>query len=90
MELHLPGHDPHRRPPGALTIDCGNCVVRGAACGDCVVTHLLGGPPELDGDEVGALDTLAGLGMVPPLRLVTAVPVQDTVEVDDSWVAGPT
>ncbi len=76
MELHPPGHHPLRRPPEGLLIDCDTCVVRGDACGDCVVTHLLGGPPEplqLDRDELGALDALAGVGMVPPLRLVTAV-----------------
>ncbi len=76
MEPHPHGHDRHRRSSQGLLVDCDCCVVRGDACGDCVVTHLLGGPPaplELDGDEVGALDALAGLGMVPPLRLVTAV-----------------
>lgn len=89
MELHLPGHDPHRHPPRGLLIDCDTCVVRGAACGDCVVTHLLGGPPEpleLDEDEIGALDALADLGMVPPLRLVTAVPTQDPQIVDAQTV----
>ena len=92
MELDPHGHDRHRHPPGGLLIDCDTCVVRGDACGDCVVTHLLGGPPEpleLDDDEVGALDALAGVGMLPPLRLVTAVPTQETDEVDDSPGAGP-
>ena len=59
-----------------LVIDCDCCVARGLACGDCVVSVLLGGPPdglELDSDEVGALDALAGSGLVPPLRLVTAI-----------------
>ncbi|CAN5381594.1 MAG: hypothetical protein H0V13_10285 [Nocardioidaceae bacterium] len=86
MELHLHGHDPRRRPPGGLLIDCDSCVVRGDACGDCVVTHLLGGPPEpleLDRDELGALDALAGVGMVPPLRLVTAVSSHEADEGDD-------
>lgn len=74
---------------GPLVIDCSRCIVRGPACPDCVVTFLLGGPPEpvettvhaagaadpveLSADEVSALDALAGSGMVPPLRLVTAV-----------------
>ncbi len=87
MELHLHGHDPLRRPPGGLLIDCDSCVVRGDACGDCVVTHLLGSPPEpleLDRDEVGALDALADVGMVPPLRLVTAVASTAVDEADDS------
>ena len=51
--------------------------MRGArpACGDCVVTFLLG-PPDwlgvdgLPGEEVAALAVLADSGLVPPLRLV--------------------
>jgi hypothetical protein len=41
-------------------IDCDTCVVRGLACGDCVVTVLLGPPPELtfDDDACRALDVL--------------------------------
>jgi len=73
---------------GPLLIDCDSCLVRGPACSDCVVTFLLGGPPdpvelhrphsgagsvELSAVERGALDALADSGMVPPLRLVTAV-----------------
>jgi hypothetical protein len=53
-------------------IDCDSCEVRGRACGDCVITVLLGAPPEgvhLDVAEVSALDVLAGSGLVPPLRL---------------------
>ena len=56
-------------------IDCDTCLVRGLACHDCVVTVLLGPPPELadlmiDDDERRALDILASSGLVPPLRLV--------------------
>jgi hypothetical protein len=56
-------------------IDCDTCVVRGLACHDCVVTVLLGPPPELtfDDDEQRALDVLAQGGLVPPLRLVQPV-----------------
>jgi hypothetical protein len=59
-------------------IDCDSCVVRGLACHDCVVTVLLGPPPELepltiDDDEQRALDVLADSGLVPPLRLVRPV-----------------
>lgn len=63
--------------PGMTTrIDCGTCVVRGLACHDCVVTVLLGPPPELtiDDDELRALEALAEGGLVPPLRLVEPVP----------------
>jgi hypothetical protein len=59
--------------PGMMTrIDCDTCVVRGLACHDCVVTVLLGPPPELtiDDEERRALDALAAGGLVPPLRLV--------------------
>jgi hypothetical protein len=56
-------------------IDCDTCVVRGLDCHDCVVTVLLGPPPELtiDDDELAALDALASGGLVPPLRLVEPV-----------------
>lgn len=59
----------------SLTIDCDSCAVRGPACHDCVVSVLLGAPPELafDAEERRALDVLAGSGLVPPLRLVSQV-----------------
>ena len=59
----------------SVHIDCDTCLVRGPACGDCVVTVLLGPPPELsfDDDEQRALEALAGSGLVPPLRMVTPV-----------------
>ncbi len=62
----------------SVHVDCDTCVVRGLACGDCVVTVLLGPPPELrfDDDEAAALAVLAGSGLVPPLRLVRPVPEQ--------------
>jgi hypothetical protein len=57
----------------SVRIDCDSCLVRGLACHDCVVTVLLGPPPELgfDDDERRALDVLADSGLVPPLRMVT-------------------
>ncbi len=56
-------------------IDCDTCLVRGLACHDCVVTVLLGPPPELtiDDEELRALDVLAEEGLVPRLRLVRPV-----------------
>jgi hypothetical protein len=57
-----------------MVIDCDGCGVRGLACGDCVVTVLLGAPPEgvqLDDTERRAIAALAEGGLVPPLRLVT-------------------
>lgn len=57
----------------SVRIDCDTCLVRGLACQDCVVTVLLGPPPELslDAEERLALAVLADSGLVPPLRLVT-------------------
>jgi hypothetical protein len=58
-----------------MIVDCDRCEVRGDACGDCVITVLLGAPPggiRLDDTERRAIDALAGAGMVPRLRLVPA------------------
>ena len=61
-----------------MIVDCDTCVARGPACGDCVVTFLLG-PPDwwategIPGEEATALAVLAGSGLVPPLRLVPPV-----------------
>ena len=52
---------------GKMRIDCETCPVRGDACGDCVVTALLG-PPELDEREGAALVVLAEHGLISPLR----------------------
>ena len=57
-----------------MLIDCDGCAVRGLACSDCVVTVLLGAPPDgvrLDETERRALAALADGGLVPPLRLIT-------------------
>jgi hypothetical protein len=59
-----------------VIIDCDSCEVRGLACGDCVVTALLGAPPggmEIDDGERAAIDALAHSGLVPPLRLVLSL-----------------
>ncbi len=62
-----------------MIIDCDECRVRGPACGDCVVTVVLGpvggrSPVSLDAAEQRAIWALAESGLVPPLRLV---PVRD-------------
>ena len=58
-----------------MHVDCRECTIKGpVACGDCVVTVLLGSPPEgvvLSPAERSALDALADAGLVPPLRLIT-------------------
>lgn len=57
-----------------MLIDCEQCAMQGtSACDDCVVTFLLSdGPVDLDPAEVNALASLAGVGLVPRLRLVPA------------------
>lgn len=70
-----------------MIIDCGTCAARDIACGDCVVSVLLGPPGEgvdqvpavavrmeLQEPEWQALAALAGSGLVPPLRLVPGDP----------------
>ncbi|WP_424185086.1 hypothetical protein ACOBQX_24780 [Actinokineospora sp. G85] len=54
-----------------MIVDCDSCQVRGDACGECVISVLLGAPPtvELDAPERRAIDALADAGMVPRLRL---------------------
>ena len=56
-----------------MLIDCDSCAMRDLACGDCVVSAILGrggGSLELDSAEQQALGALAGGGLLPPLRLV--------------------
>lgn len=67
-----------------MIVDCFACSARGPACGDCVVSALLGEPDAVGGglaaDERRALDAMAAGGLLPPLRLVHAVasvPVED-------------
>lgn len=67
-----------------MLIDCDTCQVRGPACGDCVVTVLLGPPRheqhggvDLDGDDRAAIAVLASSGLVPPLRLVPGAETDD-------------
>jgi hypothetical protein len=62
-----------------MLIDCDTCIARDHACGDCVITVLLGGPPvpvDLDDDEQAAIGSLAQAGLVPPLRLVSGSPAR--------------
>lgn len=55
-----------------MLVDCQTCIARPIACSDCVVTALLGHPPDhrLDAEEERAIGVLADSGLVPPLRLV--------------------
>ncbi len=73
-------HD--QSPTDSVVVDCDQCLVRSTgACGDCIVTVLLGAPPagiEIDAQEMAALEVLADAGCVPPLRLVTPVQGPET------------
>ncbi|TSE01192.1 hypothetical protein FOS14_05495 [Skermania sp. ID1734] len=69
-----------------VIVDCNECVVRGRACRDCVITVLLGEPDpaelgcahtsgagarvRFDQEERAAIEALAEAGLVPHLRLV--------------------
>jgi hypothetical protein len=55
-----------------MIVDCEGCVMRDVACGDCVVTFLLGPPEGLGSAEQVALAALADGGLVPPLRMRAA------------------
>jgi hypothetical protein len=57
----------------SLTIDCDACAMRDTdACGDCVVSFLIGREPHeavvLSLDEARAVKLLANAGLVPTLR----------------------
>jgi hypothetical protein len=56
-----------------VLIDCDGCAVRELACGECVVSVLLGAAPggvDVDDGERRALEALADEGLVPRLQLV--------------------
>lgn len=61
----------HEEFHDVVRVDCHGCTARPVACGDCVVTYLLGSPPEgvdLAADEQEALEVLAASGLVPSLQ----------------------
>jgi hypothetical protein len=67
-----------------MLIDCETCIAPEHACRDCVVTVLLdlapvAAPVDLDDAERAAIGSLAGAGLVPPLRLVSdsSTPVRE-------------
>lgn len=56
-----------------MRIDCDTCEMDGTStCDECIVPLLLGagGIARLDDDEKAALDNLAEVGLVAPIRLV--------------------
>lgn len=59
--------------PAPLTIDCAECVMEGTgACGDCVVTFVVGRSPGdaliIDAAVERDLRALGSAGLVPDLR----------------------
>lgn len=67
------GPDPLGPGSAGLVIDCETCVMAASdACGDCVVTFILGREPGdavvVDADEERALRALGDGGLVPRLR----------------------
>jgi hypothetical protein len=71
-----------------LHVDCDTCIARGPACGDCVITVLLGAPTtglDLDSEERAALEALADSGLVPPLRLVPGATPARAVQSPFTW-----
>ena len=74
-------------PMGVLHVDCENCVARGDACGDCVISVLLGAPDRIDLDaaERSALSALADQGLVPPLRLIPGTRAGRSVDAPPGW-----
>ena len=86
-----PATAPGQHPP-SLLVDCDTCLARGPSCGDCVVSVLLGPPPEgvrLSADEQAALAALAGSGLVPPLRLVPGARRARVVPAPLGWEGRP-
>jgi hypothetical protein len=54
-----------------MVIDCDSCTVRGPACGDCLVTAVVEGPPrgaEFTPTELAAIRALVDAGLLPRLR----------------------
>jgi len=61
-----------------MNIDCEQCTAAPLACGDCVVSVLLGLPASfgdssavIADEHVAAMAVLAQSGLIPPLRLIT-------------------
>ena len=59
--------------PGALQIDCADCVMRDSrACDDCLVTFITGREPDdalvIDVAEARAVRLLSRAGLIPEIR----------------------
>jgi hypothetical protein len=63
----------HGQEATDMIIDCDQCQARGAGCGTCAATAILGpegtdGYTDLDPATLRALTVLASAGMIDPLR----------------------
>jgi hypothetical protein len=57
-----------------MIIDCDACEMADLACGDCVVSVLLGAPgrpQQVEDTHLEAIGVLADQGLIPPLRLIS-------------------
>jgi len=54
-----------------MLVDCQSCVMRDLACGDCVVSLLIGPIGGSIEEHKDSFEVLANAGLVPPLRLLT-------------------
>ncbi len=55
-----------------MLLDCQSCVMRDLACGDCVVSLLIGPIGGSIAEHKDSFAVLASAGLVPPLRLLTS------------------
>ncbi len=81
-------HRPGETPKETVHVDCDSCVARGLACGDCVISVLLGTPDtgvDLDTSDQDALAVLAESGLVPPLRLIPGAQRAESVQSRLEW-----
>ncbi len=61
----------------SLHVDCHTCQAKGPACGDCVISVLLGTPSfDFVEPEQRALAVLSDAGLLPPLRMDAPAPDQ--------------
>ena len=70
-----------------MVVDCDSCVMRDRACGDCVVTLLLGPISGSVEEHRDTLSVLSDAGLVPPLRLVSQLAESEKLSDEQTGVA---
>ena len=53
-----------------MIVDCDSCIMKDLACGDCVVTMLLGDAQVSVSEHSGVFEVLAQAKLTAPLRLI--------------------